>query len=94
MSQPDMNSTLTPASTTVGIDVAKNTLEVAIGPDAPTLTLPNNPEGFDAAKWVAAWLDRPQPALGGKRPAELMDTADGRSIVSDLVARMQSGAYT
>jgi len=52
-----------------------------------------NPEGFDAAKWVAAWLERPQPALGGKRPAELMDTADGRSIVSDLIARMQSGAY-
>lgn len=52
-----------------------------------------NPAGFDAAKWVAAWLDRPQPALGGKRPAELMDTADGRSIVSDLIARMQSGAY-
>jgi putative toxin-antitoxin system antitoxin component (TIGR02293 family) len=50
-------------------------------------------EGFNAAKWVAAWLDQPQPALGGKRPAELMDTADGRSIVSDLVARMQSGAY-
>lgn len=52
-----------------------------------------NPEGFNAAKWVAIWLDQPQPALGGKRPAELMDTADGRSIVSDLVARMQSGAY-
>ncbi len=52
-----------------------------------------NAVGFDAAKWVAAWLDRPQAALGGKRPAELMDTSDGRGIVSDLVARMQSGAY-
>jgi len=52
-----------------------------------------NPEGFNAAKWVATWLDQPQPALGGKRPAEMMDTADGRGIVSDLVARMQSGAY-
>ena len=52
-----------------------------------------NPEGFNAAKWVATWLDQPQPALGGKRPAELMDSVDGRSIVSDLVARMQSGAY-
>jgi putative toxin-antitoxin system antitoxin component (TIGR02293 family) len=52
-----------------------------------------NPEGFDAAKWVAAWLERPQPALGGRRPGELMDTADGRSLVHDLVARMQSGAY-
>ena len=52
-----------------------------------------NPEGFDAAKWVAAWLDRPQPALGGRRPGELMDTADGRGLVADLVARMQSAAY-
>ena len=52
------------------------------------------PQGFDAAKWVAAWLDRPQSVLRGKRPAEMMDTADGRSVVSDLVARMQSGAYS
>jgi putative toxin-antitoxin system antitoxin component (TIGR02293 family) len=52
-----------------------------------------NPEGFDAAKWVSAWLDRPQAALGDKRPAELMDTSEGRGIVSGLVAQMQSGAY-
>ena len=51
-------------------------------------------EGFDAAKWVAAWLDRPQSALGGRRPAELMDTAEGRDLVTDLVARIQSGAYS
>jgi putative toxin-antitoxin system antitoxin component (TIGR02293 family) len=50
-------------------------------------------EQFDAAKWVAAWLDRPNAALDGKRPAELMDTADGRNVVSELIARMQSGAY-
>ena len=50
-------------------------------------------EGFDAAKWIAAWLERPQASLGGRRPAELMDTADGRGIVSDLIARMQSSAY-
>lgn len=52
-----------------------------------------DPEGFDAAKWVSAWLDRPQSALGGRRPAELMDTSEGRDIVSGLVAQMQSGAY-
>lgn len=48
---------------------------------------------FDAAKWVAAWLDQPVPALGGLRPADLMDTAEGREVVSNLMARMQSGAY-
>lgn len=52
-----------------------------------------NPEGFDAARWVARWLDQPQQALGGRRPADLMDTADGRGLVSDAIARMQSAAY-
>ena len=52
-----------------------------------------DPRGFKAAEWVAVWLDRPHPALGGRRPAELMDTTDGRAIVFDLVARAQSSAY-
>ena len=52
-----------------------------------------DPRGFKAAEWVAVWLDQPHPALGGRRPAELMDTTDGRAIVVDLVARAQSSAY-
>jgi putative toxin-antitoxin system antitoxin component (TIGR02293 family) len=51
------------------------------------------PDGFEASTWTASWLDRPLSALGGQRPGELMDTADGRALVSDLLARMQSGAY-
>lgn len=51
------------------------------------------PDGFDAARWVADWLETPLPALGGSRPAALMDTAEGRRMVSDLLAQMQSGAY-
>ena len=52
-----------------------------------------NPAGFDAAKWVAEWLQRAHPALGGRTPGELLDTADGRGLVSDLLAQQQSGAY-
>jgi putative toxin-antitoxin system antitoxin component (TIGR02293 family) len=52
------------------------------------------PEGFNAGEWVARWLERPLPALDGRRPAELMDTAEGQSLVSTLVARMQSGAVS
>jgi putative toxin-antitoxin system antitoxin component (TIGR02293 family) len=48
---------------------------------------------FDAAKWLAEWLDRPLPALGGKRPGDFMDTAEGRALVSDLLAQQQSSAY-
>lgn len=50
-------------------------------------------EGFDAAQWTAAWLDRPLPALDGHRPAELMDTAEGQALVANLLARAHSGAY-
>jgi putative toxin-antitoxin system antitoxin component (TIGR02293 family) len=52
-----------------------------------------NPEGFDAARWLGRWLDEPLPALGGERPRELMDTAEGRGLVSNLLAMAQSGAY-
>ncbi len=48
---------------------------------------------FAAARWVAAWLDTPLPALGGGRPASLMDTAAGREIVANLVGQLESGAY-
>lgn len=50
-------------------------------------------EDFDAGAWVSHWLEQPVPALGGRRPAELMDTPEGQGIVSRLVAQMQSGAY-
>jgi putative toxin-antitoxin system antitoxin component (TIGR02293 family) len=52
-----------------------------------------NPEGFDSARWVATWLDRPLPALAGNRPATLMDTAEGRDLVARVIAQVQSGAY-
>ncbi len=51
------------------------------------------PQGFDAARWVAQWLEQPSPALGGERPSTYMDTLEGQEMVSSLLARMQSGAY-
>jgi uncharacterized protein (DUF2384 family) len=53
-----------------------------------------NLESFDAARWTARWLDRPNAALGGRLPAELMQTDEGRKVVESIVARMQSGAYS
>ena len=52
-----------------------------------------DPEGFNAAEWTARWLEEPAPALDGRKPADLMDTAEGQAIVSNLLSRMQSGAY-
>jgi putative toxin-antitoxin system antitoxin component (TIGR02293 family) len=52
-----------------------------------------DPDGFDAARWVSAWLDAPLGSLGGRRPADFMDTADGRALVLSLVGQMQAGSY-
>ena len=52
-----------------------------------------DPEGFDAAKWVATWLELPLPALGDRTPASFMDTVEGQKLVSNLVSMAQRGVY-
>jgi putative toxin-antitoxin system antitoxin component (TIGR02293 family) len=48
---------------------------------------------FDAAKWLGLWIERPQPALGGKKPADLLDTPTGLEVVSRTLGAIESGAY-
>lgn len=49
--------------------------------------------GFDAAKWVAQWIESPLPALGGDKPGNYLDNEEGLAVVANLLARMQSGGY-
>ena len=48
---------------------------------------------FDAAKWLGQWLETPQPALSGRKPAELIDTPTGFAVVARLLGAIASGAY-
>lgn len=48
---------------------------------------------FDAAKWLGTWIERPQPALGGRKPADLLDTPTGADVVTRLLGSVASGAY-
>lgn len=50
-------------------------------------------KAFDAARWLGHWLEKPQPALGGRRPAELVDTPTGVDIVARLLGSLESDAY-
>ena len=52
-----------------------------------------DPKGFHPAQWTARWLAIPLPALGGRLPGDFMDTFEGRTLVSGLMAQIQSGAY-
>lgn len=50
-------------------------------------------KGFDAAKWLGQWIERPQPALGGRKPADLLDTPTGIEVVARLLGSIESGSY-
>lgn len=65
-----------------------------VGLVAKIVSESGNADDVEVARWTARWLDRPNPALGGRLPGELMDTADGRQMVASLITRMQSCAYS
>lgn len=48
---------------------------------------------FDAAKWLGQWIERQQPSLGGRKPADLLDTPTGVEVVSRLLGSIESGSY-
>lgn len=48
---------------------------------------------FDAVRWLGQWIEHPQAALDGRKPADLLDTPTGVAIVARLLGAMRSGAY-
>jgi putative toxin-antitoxin system antitoxin component (TIGR02293 family) len=66
------------------LGMAKEIVENSTAPEA---------KGFDSAKWLGQWLEKPQPALGGRRPSELIDTPTGLGVVARLLGAIESGAY-
>jgi len=50
-------------------------------------------KNFDVPKWLGQWIERPQNALGGKKPSELLDTPTGIEMVSKVLGAIESGAY-
>lgn len=54
---------------------------------------PQRAAGFDALKWARSWVKQPQPALGGRRPEELMHAPEGRDLVKRLLIASNAGVY-
>lgn len=48
---------------------------------------------FDVARWLGQWIETPQPALGGRKPSELIDTPTGFAVVARLLGAIESGTY-
>lgn len=68
-------------------------VEALIGMVQVMVEQSGDPAGFNAARWVSEWLNKPLPALAGETPASYMDTFEGQKLVADLLAMSQSGAY-
>ena len=66
------------------INTVQTMLDDSTHPDAKTL---------DAARWLGQWIEQPQPALGGQKPADMMDTPTGMAMVSRVLGAVASGAY-
>lgn len=50
-------------------------------------------EGFDVARWLGLWLEQPQPALGGSKPADLIGTPTGARVVQRALGALESAAF-
>ncbi len=46
---------------------------------------------FGEAWRFQGWMNHPSPALGGKKPVELLDTSFGFQLVSDEIIRIEHG---
>lgn len=50
-------------------------------------------ENFDARAWLDGWIYQEVPALGYKRPADVLREPGGLERVEQILPGMQSGAY-
>ena len=66
---------------------------LGIAQDMVANSTSDDARSFDAAKWLGRWIEVPQPSLGGRKPAELLDTPTGVEIVARLLGAIESGAY-
>lgn len=48
---------------------------------------------FDTTAWLEHWIQRPQPALGGHKPIELLDSESGVEAVARVLGACASGAF-
>lgn len=64
--------------------IAKNIVENSTAAEA---------KDFNVAKWLGQWIERPQPVLGGRKPADLIGTPTGLDMVARVLGAIESGAY-
>ena len=52
------------------------------------------PVGFDALSWLDQWLLELAPAIGHRRPLDVLSEPGGLDLVHSYLLRAQSGAFS
>ena len=52
------------------------------------------PVGFDARAWLDQWLLELAPAIGHRRPLDVLSEPGGLDLVHSYLLRAQSGAFS
>lgn len=66
------------------LSLAEKIVSNSLHPDA---------KNFDSGKWLGEWIERSQPALGGMKPSDLLDTEVGGQRVIQVLGALESGSY-
>ncbi len=51
-------------------------------------------EVFEDSQIASQWLERPNRALGGIKPIDLLDTDEGAHEVENVLRRLEHGVYS
>lgn len=66
------------------LGIAKDIVSNSTAPQANT---------FNVGRWLGEWVRRPQPALGGQRPIDVLGTSTGVAAVVRVLGAIESGSY-
>ena len=66
---------------------------LGIAQEILSISTADTANGFDTAKWLGRWIEGSQPALGGRSPAELLNSPTGFTVVARLLGAVASGSY-
>ncbi|MGE7137885.1 antitoxin Xre/MbcA/ParS toxin-binding domain-containing protein [Luteibacter sp. NPDC031894] len=66
---------------------------VVIGQVMKMVGVDKSPMSPDILRWLGGWLTSPLPALGSRKPISFFDTMAGQSLVTGLLACIESGSF-
>ena len=50
-------------------------------------------EGFNAEAWLQQWLAAPMPAVGNRRPWDVLQEPGGLALVQSTLLKIQKGSF-